>query len=117
MSQDIYLPKPSPNPSNTRAIINAFKECAKNGTKNVEADHKITASVRIVFPPYFLAPLPPITCKWTIGKVKFYKYIINYMYDWYFCARVSSHYYVSPLLQTLMTRHMYAMYENCHNEN
>ena len=38
-------------------------ESAKNGTINVDKDHKMTAIVSTDLPPYFRAALPPITYK------------------------------------------------------
>ena len=55
------LPKPSPIPSNTRRNIRAYIDLAKKGVMKVDTDHMNTANVRMFFPPYFLAALPPST--------------------------------------------------------
>lgn len=68
--KDYFVPRPSPRPNSTLERIKACMEWAKNGTINVEKDHKSTAIVNIAFPPYFLAPLPPITCN-TIRQLNY----------------------------------------------
>ena len=55
------IPKPSPIPKMTLKKMSAYIDFAKNGVMKVDNDHINTASVKMFFPPYFLAALPPIT--------------------------------------------------------
>ncbi len=60
-TMSLNLPIPSPIPSTTLSKMRPYMEVAKKGVMKVDNDHIKTARVKMFFPPYFLAALPPMT--------------------------------------------------------